>query len=225
MDVTAGELFDIYAIEGGEPRPIGVAPRSEVHAKGLWHRSFHCWLARPDAATGRLLVRFQKRASGKDTFPDRYDITVAGHLAAGETHRDAAREIDEEIGLAIPFDRLTFLFECRSERAGEARGVPFVDREISRVYAVLRDEPLDAFRLQAEETSGIFEADARGLIALFEGRIPELEAEGRVPGEGGLRPAIERVTADRFVPRDPSYYLEVFRRLLQMVPPDRPRSS
>jgi len=223
MDVTAEELFDIY---DDELRPIGVAPRGEVHARGLWHRSFHCWLARPEPASGRLLVRFQKRASGKDTFPDCFDITVAGHLAAGETHRDAVREIDEEIGLPIPFERLTFLFETRSVREGAACGVPFIDREISRVYAVLSDAPLDAFRLQAEETAGIFEADARDLIALFEGRVPSLEAEGRVPGEGGagLLPAIGRVTADRFVPRDPSCYLDVFRRLLKMSPPDRPRS-
>ena len=219
MDVTAEELFDIY---DDELRPIGVAPRGEVHARGLWHRSFHCWLARPEPASGRLLVRFQKRASGKDTFPDCFDITVAGHLAAGETHRDAVREIDEEIGLPIPFERLTFLFETRSVREGAACGVPFIDREISRVYAVLSDAPLDAFRLQAEEIAGIYEADARDLIALFEGRIPELTVEGRVPGEGGtgLRPAVERVTADRFVPREASYYLDVFRRLLHMSAPD-----
>jgi len=170
------ELFDIY---DDELRPIGVAPRGEVHAKGLWHRSFHCWLAAP-RRDGGLTVRFQKRAPGKDTFPDHYDVTAAGHLSAGETHRDAAREIREELGLAIPFDELTFLFECRSVREGAAGGVPFIDREISRVYGALSGVTLDEFRLQTEETSGIFEADARDLIALFEGRIPEVEASGRV---------------------------------------------
>ena len=217
--MTGEERFDIY---DDNMRPIGVAPRSEAHARGYWHRSFHCWLASPRSGGG-LMIRFQKRASGKDTFPDHYDITVAGHLAAGETHRDAAREIREEIGLAIPFDRLTFLFECRSVREGTARGVPFIDREISRVYGALTDTPLDGFRLQAEETAGIYEADAQGLIALFEGRIPELEAESRVPEDGGagLRPVSERVTADRFVPRDKSYDLDVFRRLMALSPPRR----
>ena len=219
MDVTSEELFDIY---DEDMKPIGVAPRSEVHARGHWHRSFHCWLAAP-RRDGGLMVRFQKRASGKDTFPGHYDITVAGHLSAGETHRDAAREIREEIGLDIPFDPLTFLFECRSVREGEAGGVPFIDREISRVYGALSAVPLDGCRLQAEETAGIFEADARDLIALFEGRVPELTAEGRVAEEGGagLRPTVERVTADRFVPREASYYLDVFRRLLWMSRTDR----
>ena len=217
VPLTTEEWFDIY---DEDMRPIGVAPRSEVHARGCWHRSFHCWLATP-RGDGGLMIRFQKRASGKDTFPDHYDITVAGHLAAGETHRDAAREIREEIGLDIPFDRLMFLFECRSTREGVAQGVPFIDREVSRVYGALIDVPLDAFRLQAEETAGIFEADARDLIALFEGRVPELTAEGRLPGNDGLRPAVERVTADRFVPREASYYLDAFRALLDMSPPER----
>ncbi|CAG5086280.1 MutT/NUDIX family protein [Thermobacillus xylanilyticus] len=212
------EWFDIY---DEAMRPIGTAARSEVHARGHWHRSFHCWLARP--ADGGLMVRFQRRASGKDTFPDCFDITVAGHLAAGETHRDAAREIREEIGLDIPFEKLTFLFEHRSVREGIARGVPFIDREISRVYGALSDAPLDSFRLQIEETAGIYEADADSLIALFEGRLPELTAEGRVPSAGGreLRPAVERVTPDLFVPREPSYYLDVFRRLQRLSAPDR----
>ncbi|OUM94141.1 MAG: hypothetical protein A9Z00_00490 [Thermobacillus sp. ZCTH02-B1] len=81
--MTGEEWFDVY---DGNMRPVGAAPRSEVHARGYRHRSFHCWLAAP-RGDGGLVIRFQRRAAGKDTFPDHYDITVAGHLASGETHR------------------------------------------------------------------------------------------------------------------------------------------
>lgn len=37
------ERFDIY---DDQQNWIGTSLRSEVHAKGYWHRSFHCWIVR-----------------------------------------------------------------------------------------------------------------------------------------------------------------------------------
>ncbi len=91
---SSEERFDIY---DEAEQHIGTASRSEVHAKGYWHRSFHCWLARRE--NSRQLVMFQLRHAHKDTFPSCFDITAAGHLEAGETMRDAAREIEEELGI------------------------------------------------------------------------------------------------------------------------------
>ncbi|MDF2838037.1 MAG: hydrolase, partial [Paenibacillus sp.] len=97
----AEERFDIY---DKDMNPIGTATRSETHANGYWHRSFHCWLIRRDG--DRLLVRFQQRKPSKDTNPGCYDITAAGHLSAGETVRDAVREIEEELGVTARFEEL-----------------------------------------------------------------------------------------------------------------------
>lgn len=68
----ADELFDIY---DEQLRPLGTATRAETHAKGYWHRSFHCWLTRREG--NRRFVRFQLRQAGKDTNPGCYDITAA----------------------------------------------------------------------------------------------------------------------------------------------------
>jgi len=206
------EWFDIY---DEAMNPIGQAPRSEVHAKGYWHRAFHCWLVRLDGSTGRLFVRFQKRQSGKDTFPDRYDITVAGHLKAGETVRDAAREIEEEIGLLPDFADLDWIEECREETEGTACGVPFIDREVSAVYAWLCSASLDDIRLQPEEVAGIYEAEADELIDMFEGRRKTADADGRElsPADGGMVPVRHEVAAAHFVERPPSYYAGLFRAL------------
>lgn len=59
------ELLDIY---DDEDNPLGTASRQDAHAKGYWHHTFHCWLAR-DTSTGRRLL-FQQRQDTKDTFPD-----------------------------------------------------------------------------------------------------------------------------------------------------------
>lgn len=213
--MSGEELFDIY---DEAMNPIGQAPRSEVHAKGYWHRTFHCWLVRLDEPAGRLLVRFQKRQSGKDTFPDCYDITVAGHLKAGEAVQDAAREIGEEIGLLPDFASLDWIGECREEAVGAAGGAPFVDREVSAVYAWLCSASLDEFRLQPEEVAGIYEADADDLIEMFEGSRPSARADGRElsPADGRMVSVRREVTAAQFVERPPSYYARLFRALRRL---------
>jgi len=210
--VSGEENFDIY---DEAMNLLGQASRSEVHAKGYWHRTFHCWLVRRDSASGKLFIRFQKRQSGKDTFPDCYDITVAGHLKAGETVQDAAREIEEEIGLLPNFAELAWIEECREETKGAAGGVPFIDREVSAVYAWLCSASLDEFRLQPEELAGIYEADASDLIDVFEGRRKSAPADGReLPAAGGpMLPVRREVVAAQFVERPPSYYAELFRAL------------
>ncbi|EXX85877.1 NUDIX hydrolase [Paenibacillus darwinianus] len=203
------ERFDIF---DEELRPIGTAPRSEVHAKGYWHRTFHCWIVRRE--DDRLFIRFQKRQAGKDSYPDCYDITVAGHLAAGETVRDAVREIEEEIGLAAAFEEIVPLGEYRGESIGEAGGTPFIDREVSHVFGWLCGAPLTRFRLQPEEVAGVYEADARRLIALFTREEASVEAAGlELAADGRMLPVRRAVTASDFVPRAPSYYAGIFRAL------------
>ncbi|QHW31595.1 NUDIX domain-containing protein [Paenibacillus rhizovicinus] len=207
------ERFDYYDEHGVW---LGTAPRSEVHARGLWHRSIHCWLARREG--DRRLVLFQQRAPGKDTFPGSFDITAAGHLAAGETMRDAAREIEEELGAAIPFESLLSLGEARKESAGVAKGLAFLDREISGVYGYVYPGPLSSLTLQQDEVSGVYEAELEAMIALFDGRRQHARAAGfRLDNEGRAVDAEAEVKASDFVPRPASYYRDVFQALLHLL--------
>ncbi|MCR2804211.1 NUDIX hydrolase [Paenibacillus soyae] len=219
------ELFDIY---DEELRHLGTATRAETHAKGYWHRSFHCWLAHRDG--DRQLVRFQLRQLVKDTNPGCFDITVAGHLTAGETLRDAIRELEEEIGVTADFDELLPLGQIREEDEGTVNGKLFIDREVSDVFALVRDVPLTALRLQPEEVAGVYEAEIAELLALFDGKQEELLAHGieltdepmetgapDSSGAIGLRPSTRVVRASLFVPRDNRYYIDVMKKLLQLV--------
>ncbi|MBB6730074.1 NUDIX hydrolase [Cohnella zeiphila] len=212
---SAEEMFDVYDEEG---RPIGQATRREAHGRGLWHHTFHCWLVRR-GEDGRAYVLFQRRSAGKDTNPGRFDITVAGHLSAGETVRDAAREMEEEIGWSVPFEQLVPYGTVREEMTGEVRSIPFIDRELSHVFGCLTAKPLSSFRLQAEEVAGIYEADAEELIALMRGERASVEARGyRLAGEEGrLVPDAAQAAAEDFVPRDRSYYVGIFRFLRDLA--------
>ncbi|MCQ6562480.1 NUDIX hydrolase [Paenibacillus mendelii] len=207
------ERFDIY--DEAETW-IGTAARSTVHAMGYWHRSFHCWLIRQDG--GRKLVLFQQRSANKDTFPLHYDITAAGHLAAGETMQDASREVEEELGVGVQYESLLPLGEARHEAVGTAKGVPFIDREISSVHGFVYEGTLSALQLQAEEVAGVYEADLDDMIALFENRLAYVTASGMEYGSGGRLQETERIVyASDFVTRPASYYAGVFRALLNHI--------
>ena len=87
------ELFETFTESGA---PLGLAPRSVVHARGLWHRSVHVFLF--DAA-GRL--HLQRRAADKDVCPNLWDQSAAEHLKPGETFADGAhRGLAEELGVS-----------------------------------------------------------------------------------------------------------------------------
>ncbi|CAM4094904.1 NUDIX domain-containing protein [Paenibacillus alkaliterrae] len=206
----AEERFDIY---DEQLRHMGTATRTETHARGHWHRTFHCWLTRREG--NRRFVRFQLRQAGKDTNPGCYDITAAGHLAAGETMREAIRELEEELGVSAEFEQLIPLGQIREEAGGEVNGALFIDREISDVFALVCETPLTELRLQPEEVAGVYEADLDELIAMFEGSLTEAAAIGveLSDADGRPVPAQRVVKAGQFVPRDPSYYVSVLRKL------------
>jgi isopentenyldiphosphate isomerase len=87
------ELFEIVDDEG---RVVGTAPRWRCHGDpSLAHRSVHVFVINP-----RGDIYLQKRSSAKDVQPGKWDTSVGGHLAPGETYEQAAvRELAEELGI------------------------------------------------------------------------------------------------------------------------------
>jgi isopentenyldiphosphate isomerase len=89
------ELIDILDTNGNYTG--NSIMKSEAHKKGIYHPSIHVWLY---TLNGEILI--QQRAKNKDTHPGLWDVSVAGHIGAGEDIVDSAiREVKEEIGLAI----------------------------------------------------------------------------------------------------------------------------
>lgn len=89
------ELVDILDSQGN---PTGkTALKSEAHRNAWFHSTVHVWLYTAD---GRVLI--QQRAKKKETHPLLWDVSVAGHIGAGEEiKRSAIREVEEEIGLTV----------------------------------------------------------------------------------------------------------------------------
>ncbi len=131
--MSADELVDIV---DAEDRVVGQAPRREVRARHLRHRSTYILLFN---SQGQLFVH--QRTASKDIYPGYYDVTFGGVLAAGEDYdAGARRELAEESGVRAAALRrcLTFHFDDADNHVNGA------------VYSATIDGPL---QLQASEVA------------------------------------------------------------------------
>ncbi|MFA5125524.1 MAG: NUDIX domain-containing protein [archaeon] len=90
------ELVDVVNSSTG--LPIGEKVTKNIaHDKGIWHLAAHIWIYN---SRGEILLQF--RSKQKKLFPSLWDISVAGHIGAGEEALTCAiREMKEEIGLSV----------------------------------------------------------------------------------------------------------------------------
>lgn len=140
------EYIDIVT-KTGEPTGYS-ALKSEVHSKGLYHNTVHIWFYTPQ---GEILL--QQRAKTKRIKPLLWDVSVAGHIDAGETILDGAvREIKEEIGLKVEASDLHKIgvFDCFKTYPN---GV--IDNEFHHTFISELKEDFNALVPQKEEVEAL----------------------------------------------------------------------
>lgn len=140
------ELIDILTPEG---KPTGkTALKSEAHKNGWFHATVHIWLFTSD---DKILL--QKRAKTKKVFPGLWDISVAGHIGAGETILVAAqREVFEEIGLKLQ-EKDFIKIGTRIHQVKHLNGI--IDNEHHHVFIAELKAPLSTLKIQEEEVDDI----------------------------------------------------------------------
>ncbi|MGD8189614.1 NUDIX hydrolase [Brevibacillus ginsengisoli] len=198
------ERLDIFNVDRIK---IGAMERAQVHEKGCWHQTFHCWFAQ--IIQDEIYLYIQKRQKGKDTFPEKFDITAAGHLMENEAPVDGIREIQEELGVEVEWDQLISLGVI----ANEIITADFIDREFSHVYLYQSEHKLSDFKLQEEEVSGIYLVSLERLFELLEDKRDQVDAEGiEIIGNEALEVKTVLTLTD-FVPHQQHYYWEVLTRI------------
>lgn len=121
--------------------------KTEAHKNGLWHRSSHVWLY---TKKGEILL--QLRGKNQFLYPDRWDISVAGHVSAGEEPiTGAIREMKEEIGLFTRKQDLHF-FKIRKVRMVYKR---LLNNEFNYIYFRRFDGNIKKLKIQKEELQKI----------------------------------------------------------------------
>jgi isopentenyl-diphosphate delta-isomerase len=140
------ELIDILTPEGKPTQRIAL--KSEAHKNGWFHATVHIWLFTSDKK-----ILLQKRALTKKVFPGIWDISVAGHIAAGEEILEAAkREIFEEIGLELE-EKDLIKIGTRIHQVTHKNGIQ--DNEHHHIFIAELKVPVSALTMQEEEVAGL----------------------------------------------------------------------
>lgn len=188
--------------------PIGIAARSEIHKKGLWHETFHCWIV--SEQDEQLYLYLQIRSPLKKDYPNQLDITAAGHLLAHEEAKDGIREMEEEIGISVERDELIFLGVFHYEM----NNGDILDKEFAHTFLYKGNIDFKDFELQEEEVAGIVKTRLADFYALWKGTSQVIEVHGFEVSENGERLKIHRMVGrDSFAPHPISYYNQLTQAL------------
>lgn len=141
------ELLDVLTPDGiltGRTKD-----KAAVHRDGDWHRAAHLWLVTHDNQ-----VLLQRRASVKENWPDLWDVSVAGHISAGESAIDAViREAREELGLTLAAADLTHLGTLRWHAV--LNDGAYIENEFHEVFLATRNLDLAQLVLDPREVAAV----------------------------------------------------------------------
>ena len=137
------EWIDVLSAKG--TKTGATKPKPDVHRDGDWHRAAHLWIVTPDR---RVLL--QRRSRAKENWPGLWDVSVAGHLSAGETAAEAAvREAREEIGLEVDPSALRLLGTL--QQSAVLNSGAYLDNELHDIFLLERDvDPIELTLQQSE---------------------------------------------------------------------------
>ena len=144
--------------------------KKEAHKTGVWHGSVHIWIISED----KKKILLQRRCADKDLFPNMWDISVGGHISAGEDSLvSAKRELSEELGL----NPQNYKFEHVDVIKEEFVDGDIVSNEFVTIYKIISDVDIDAIVLQKEEVSEArwFTKDELNSLREEEKVIPHIE--------------------------------------------------
>lgn len=141
------ELIDVLDEKGIHTGKV--VTRKEVHTQGLWHKVVVVAIMDKN---GHLLM--QQRSKEVEKNKEKWDVTAAGHISAGQTSKEAAiREVLEEVGIRVEEDELKYRFTYKKESSSKK---DFIDNQFFDFYLVQKDKiPLERISIQESEVQQV----------------------------------------------------------------------
>ena len=201
-------MVEMIKVVDKERNVLGVKSREAIHLDGDWHETFQCWFI--ERVKNSYYIYLQLRSASKKDFPLMYDITAAGHLLVEESEEDGVREIQEELGILVSIEQLTFL-----DAIPNSIKLPgFIDNEISLVYVYEVKAPLQ-FNFVDEEVEGIIRIKLDDFEQLCNLEVNEVTVHCYEKGQ--FMNECNTITLDQIVPHEYNYYKRVILKIKDYI--------
>ncbi|MGY3777267.1 NUDIX hydrolase [Isobaculum melis] len=185
---------------------LGDETLENIHKKGLWHETFHCWMV--SKREEEWFVQLQIRSQSKQDFPNFLDVAVTGELLATERMQDGVKKIEAQLGLDLFFKELQFIGIIQDNIMSETT----LNREFAHVYLYVTDQSLmDVYQIQKQDCQGMIEVPFSQLSDLLSEQKNVILGSGFIYDETGQR--IEKqwpFSIDDMLPHQIAYYEQVF---------------
>jgi 8-oxo-dGTP diphosphatase len=121
--------------------------REAAHINGLWHRAVGLYIV-----NSKNQVLCQRRSAAKKTWPNCWDYTAGGHVAAGELGVLAAiNETREEIGVNLKPEEIRYICGHRSDK----KMGNMWDRHHNEYFITFKDIDIKDIKIQESEVAEI----------------------------------------------------------------------
>ncbi|WPK12936.1 NUDIX hydrolase [Lysinibacillus louembei] len=205
MDTELLKVFDHHG------KHTGIATREEVHSKGLWHETFHCWFISKEE--DKHFLHFQMRCAEKKDYSNLLDITAAGYINAEENVADGIREVHEELGIDLALEDLIYIGCIQDEIIQDI----IIDRELAHIFFYNIPNPLN-YTFQMEEVVGIMKVELALFEQLWFGKIENICATGIVVDKKLRQVEVDRrVAKGDFLPHTNAYISNVLMELKKII--------
>lgn len=148
------EYIDTY---NEEHKFIGRFEKGKAHELGLWHEVVGALMINP--STNEVFFQLKNHKHNGVNDKDLLEITVGGHLQAGEDIKGIVREVKEETGLSVSFDDII--------QSGNRKC--YIDnnmiiREFQHYFLLPMNVDLDNLNPQDDEVIGFVKLNIDGAI-------------------------------------------------------------
>lgn len=131
----------------------------ECHSNGYWHRAVYAFIIDKD-----LNVLLQKRSSDKKLWPNKWDVSVGGHVLAGELGRQAIiRECKEELGIDVLDNEIKYLISSTSVYANKG----YVNNHYDECFLIKKEIDMSNIKLQKNEVSDVKLFTIKGIVSMI----------------------------------------------------------
>lgn len=142
------EYKQMLEVVDEEDNVIGLETRVKIHKEGLLHREIHVFFFTPNNE-----IIFQHRAKDKETYPDKLDATVGGHVEPGDSYeKTAIKESKEETGINIDHKKLILLAKIKRKSFDKVTGL--INNTIRSQYAYLYEGSISELKIEEGKAEG-----------------------------------------------------------------------